>query len=107
MSNQVSPEEGDKSNSKSSDCEAVRTAINSWEDTGFTCHIYDGSEEAIRLPEPKAKPLSRKQNVVDGSRDNRSNVNSVKSFFSRMRVSLAGNSETYNTIPMHLVFQAT
>ena len=106
MSNHVSPEEGDKSNSNSSSCEAVTTAVNSLEDTGFTCHIYDGSEGAIRLPEPKAKPLSRKQNVVDGSTDNRSNVNSVKSFFSRMRIYMGGNSKTYNTIPMHLVFQA-
>ena len=91
MSNRVSPEKGDKSNSNSSSCEAVRTAVDSLEDTGFTCHIYDGSEGAIRLPEPKAKPLSRKQNVVDGSRDNRSNVKSVKSFFSRMCISMAGN----------------
>ena len=91
MSNQVSPEEGHKSNSNScSSGEAVTTASKSLEETEFTCHIYDGSEGAIRLPEPKAKPTPRKQSVVDGSRDNRSSVNSVASFFSRMRVSLTG-----------------
>ena len=89
------PEEGHKSNSNSSSGKAVTTAANSLEETEFTCHIYDGSEGAIRLPEPKAKPSPRKQNVVDGSRDNRSSVNSVASFFSRMRVSMTGSSIFY------------
>ena len=92
MSNQVSPEEGHKSNSNSSSGKAVTAAANSLEETEFTCHIYDGSEGAIKLPEPKAKPAPRRQTVVDGSRDNSSSVNSVASFFSRIRVSLKGSS---------------
>ena len=81
----------------SSSGEAVITAANSKEETEFTCHIYDGSEGAIRLPEPKAKLAPRKQNVVDGSRDNRSPVNSVASFFNRMCVSLTGIHQNSNT----------
>ena len=91
MSNQVSPKEGHDRNSNSSSGKAVTTAANSLEETEFTCHIYDGSEGAIKLPEPKAKPAPSRQNVVDGSRDNRSNVKSIKSFFSRMCISIAGN----------------
>ena len=89
MSNQASPEEDHESNGNSSSPGAVSTAVNSLEETEFTCHIYDGSEGAIRLPEPKAKPAFRKKEevVVEDTKDSISSVNTV---FRRMRVALTG-----------------
>ena len=90
MSNQASPEEGLESNGNSSSPGAVSTAVNSLEETEFTCHIYDGSEGAIRLPEPRAKPAFRKKEevVVEDTKDSISSVNPV---FRRMRVALTGS----------------